>query len=257
MENINNRQWEIYNLDNMINSTEYEHNLINKNIENYFDELINKPIENKPIIIIPKSNFSFEKFYKDYIEHNMLFIVLLIGIIFFLIIRYYSKDYDSFDNSNDLEIKKQNNIRYNKDNNTDNSDNKLDELIIKKNKKIKHELNLEKKKLFLYKKQLDDEKQKILSIIDELSSINDYSSIKNQNLNSVNQVYLKNDINDYYSNNYYDSQSRLNSQSYSNINYDKSIASNSDDFSQYDNINKTLNNKSNEVEGLYIEPPFL
>jgi hypothetical protein len=99
MGSLDKREWEIYNFEQMGASTEYDNILINKDIDNYFNELIAKPVLNKNTFI-SKSNYNFEQFYLDYIEHNLLFIVLLIGIIIFLIIRYYIKDFDTFDSVN-------------------------------------------------------------------------------------------------------------------------------------------------------------
>ena len=75
MNSITNKDYEIYDMNNFMKSSDLDNKLINKNIDNYFNDLINKPIEqtNK---IINKSNFSFEKIYDEYIEHNLLFIVL-------------------------------------------------------------------------------------------------------------------------------------------------------------------------------------
>ena len=115
-------------------SSDYDNILINKDIDNYFNELISKPIPNQNTLIT-KSNYNFDKFYSDYIEHNLLFIVLLVGIIIFLIIRHYVKDFDTFNTeSNILENHKNkdnnnnnNNTEYNEyDDNTDRNDDNTD-----------------------------------------------------------------------------------------------------------------------------------
>ena len=171
MNSINNREWEIYNFENIGGTTEYNNVLINKDIDNYFNQLITKNnVETKSNI---KIAYTFDKFYGDYIEHNLLFIVLLIGIIIFLVIRQYIKDFDTFESDSE-------------NNNKNNSNLKNENIHINKikSKNFKNE----KKKLIQFKKELDYEKQKILSIIDELSNINDYQS----NIISPNQQYLDN-----------------------------------------------------------------
>ena len=85
MNSLAGREWEIYNFEQLGASSEYDNILINKDIDNYFNDLISKPIPIQNNLTI-KSNYNFEKFYYDYIEHNLLFIVLLVGIIIFLII---------------------------------------------------------------------------------------------------------------------------------------------------------------------------
>ena len=84
---INNKQSDNYKYT----STEHDNILINKDIDNYFNTLITKSTTEKTIV---KSYYTFEKFYLDYIEHNLIFIVVLIGIIIFLFIRHYVKDFD-------------------------------------------------------------------------------------------------------------------------------------------------------------------
>ena len=234
-------------------STEYDNLLINKDIDNYFNNIISKPIpQTDPFMI--KSNYNLNKFYSDYIEHNLIFIVVLIGIIIFLIIRYYIKDFDTFNahekNTDINKIKKQ----YQKQN----------EKIKNKSKKIE----IDKNKLINYKMELDKEKQQILTIIDELSSINEYENM-NQNMNQNNLTnqqnnlaYLNQDINTLYSNNYLDNQSKyynkinnIHTQAH-NDNGDNIIYEN-DNISNYYDINKTKDIQTNEIEGLYIEPPFM
>jgi len=58
-------------------------NLISKNIDNYFNDLINKPV-----IITSKKTTSFTIFYKDYIEHNLLLIFIIIFMGIFLLFKY-------------------------------------------------------------------------------------------------------------------------------------------------------------------------
>ena len=255
MGSLDKREWEIYNFEQMGASTEYDNILINKDIDNYFNELISKPVLNKNTFI-PKSNYNFEQFYLDYIEHNLLFIVLLIGIIIFLIIRYYIKDFDTFDSvnntgtnvnkdddliTNNASIDSDDNMKNNKSNKS-NKPNKLNKL-----NKLKKQ-QIEKIKLINYKKKLDQEKEKILSIIDELSNINQYESTKSK----PNPVYLNQDINVQYGTNY-SNNSKFFNQSNNDL---ESIPHNLDDNSEYYNISKDNYDETNKIDGLYIEPPF-
>lgn len=227
----------IYNFDI---TSEYNNALINKDINHYFDDLISKPNVEQTNIII-KSNYNFSKFYVDYIEHNLLFIVLLIGIVFFLVIRYFIKDFDDEKIEKNIEnnIENYSDIDNNIDNKKEINDNKKeinndDELLKKKIKidKLKQKQNLEKIKLINYKKKLDIEKERILSIIDELSTINDSGKINSY------QNYLGN-------NNNYDNNSLLLSDNISNF----------DDNFIYRDINKNIDT-SNQIDDFYIEPPF-
>jgi len=254
------REWELYDFQNVGGSTEYDNLLINKDIDNYFNDIINKPIIQSNSNI-SKSNGGLNKFYIDYIEHNLIFIVVLIGIIIFLVIRHYAKDFDTFDADNNK------------------SDNNSYKKILKKteNEKIKSKkIEIEKIKLFNYKKKLDKEKQQILSIIDELSNINDFENNNNYNNNynnNNNKTYLNlskqnKDINTLYSNNYnnYNNQTNnLNHQiklktkigTYAHNDTNNNITKYGDDnISNYYDMNKK-NDKTNEIDGLYIEPPFM
>lgn len=143
-----NRDYELYN---NFETTDIGGNpLINTRVNDYFNDILNQPEPPRNYSIVTKSDYTWSKFYKDYIEHNMLFIVILIGIAIFLVIRYYSMDYDPKNSDDTTDI-----------DNLDDSD-----LETTKGKK-KY-----KKQLKKYKKQLDEEKKKILDVIDELSSIN-------------------------------------------------------------------------------------
>jgi hypothetical protein len=233
----------IYNYDI---TSEYNNALINKDINNYFDELISKPnVEQQHIIV--KSNYNFSKFYVDYIEHNLLFIVLLIGIVFFLVIRYFIKDFDDEKiekiekikkNTEDDNIENYSDIKNSNKNNNDKKQINNDEELIKKKikiEKLNQKQNLEKIKLINYKKKLDIEKERILSIIDELSTINDNGKIKSY------QNYIGN--NNHYNNN--DNNSLLLSDNISN--FDENFI--------YQDINKNIDT-SNQIDDFYIEPPF-
>ena len=282
MNSLGGREWELYNFEQMGGSSDYDNILINKDIDNYFNELISKPIPNQNTLIT-KSNYNFDKFYSDYIEHNLLFIVLLVGIIIFLIIRHYVKDFDTFNTeSNILENHKNkdnnnnnNNTEYNEyddntdrnDDNTDKNDdntddsndsntnkkhsikkNRLNKLKINEVNQLKKKQRSEKIKLINYKKQLDKEKEKILSIIDELSNINDYENTKSKPYPN----YLGQDINNHYGTNYSNTQ-RFFNQSTDNL---PKLPHNLADNSQYYDINKNLDDDTNKIDGLYIEPPF-
>ena len=256
MNSLGGREWELYNFDYQTGSTEYDNLLINKDIDNYFNDIINKPIIHQSNTNPIKSGGGLSKFYTDYIEHNLIFIVVLVGIIIFLIIRYYVKDFDT----QDLE-KIETNIKLDKSNKSNKQEiinKKINEKMISKSKIIE----LEKLKLINYKRELDKEKQQILSIIDELSNINELDS------NKYNQQYLSQDINSIYSNNFnnYNNLNNYNQQKYMqkstmahNDNKIISNIDNKDDMmdSNYFDINKSPDNKTNEIDGLYIEPPFM
>jgi hypothetical protein len=260
MNSLGGREWELYNIGG---STEYDNLLINKDIDNYFNDIINKPTVQSNSNQI-KSNGGLQKFYSDYVEHNLIFIVVLIGIIIFLIIRYYAKDLDTFDTNSSI---------------NDNKGENQKERSYKQNEKFKtksRKLEIEKLKLINYKRELDKEKQQILSIIDELSNINDYENSKmnitiddpyiNSNMN-INYIKDNQDINKMYSNNYNDvinkiGYSNYNSQFESRTlphNHNKNNITNykDDEISNYYDINNIKNDETNKIDGLYIEPPFM
>lgn len=284
MNSLNDREWEIYNIGG---STEYDNILINKDIDNYFNDIINKPVRITNTTTLPKSNYTFDRFYSDYVEHNLLFIVVLVGIVIFLVIRHYVKDFDTF--STDDENK---NNTTNTTNDTEKSDKKSNTSNkIKKTNELKKQ-QIEKLKLIKYKKELEREKQNILTIIDELSNINDYEY---RNTKPI-EPYLNNEINigyqNYYSNNpntnpYTNPHTNPYTNKYSNptngntwihsnsipspmtnfynqnvnSNIDSTVNSHNQDNnsyanSQYRNITDDQDNKLNEIDGLYIEPPF-
>lgn len=266
MNSLGGREWEVYNFDNYAGSTEYDNLLINKDIDNYFNDIINKPIISQSNTNPIKSGGGLSKFYSDYIEHNLIFIVVLVGIIIFLVIRYYVKDFDNPE-LEESKINSSNNSdktnKFDKSDKSDKSDKqqieikKINERILNKSKK----LELEKLRLINYKRELDKEKQQILSIIDELSNINEYENKKH------NQMYLNQDINSIYSNNFnnYNNLNNYNQQQFietsTKAHNENKIISNidnhKDDMMDYYNINKIPDNKTNEIDGLYIEPPFM
>ena len=264
MNSLTNREWELYNYGGA--SSEYDNALINKDIDNYFNELVSKPIPPTSQHAL-KSTYGFDKFYTDYIEHNLIFIVVLVGIIIFLFIRYYVKDFDIPDDTNEnfsTEKQKQSDNSTNSD--SDSEKKRID--ILKK--KHARKLQIERLKIAKYKQELDNEKQKILSIIDELSNMNEYEYAKSQTPIYLNgpdiyedgfgynkayqqAPYLNQNNTRYYNQTNDSSKTNLDSGS------DKYItdAHNTEDNSQYLNINKPVDNKTNEIEGLYIEPPFM
>lgn len=257
MNSFNNREWELYNLGGGDPSSEYENILINKDIDNYFNDLVSKPIPTTQPIL--KQTYSFNKFYSDYIEHNLIFIVVLIGIVIFLFIRHYVKDFD-----NDIEnFDTKENLSDNKKN-IKTSDSELNDKQIEILKK-KHErkLQIERLKLAKYKKDLDIEKNKILSIIDELSNMNEFEYSKNLSLSQLNyQQHQHNyidEINGFHNKAYQQEHylNKNNNRYFNQINEISNDILNNDNNSQYMNVNKTNDDKTNEIEGLYIEPPFM
>lgn len=165
-------------------------NLVSKNIDSYFNNLLNQQY-----VIKNKNEFNFSKFYSEYIEHNILLIFIITIIIIIFIVKYYNK-HEKFDNNNYTCIKKK--IRKKKVNNTN----------------------------------LEEEKQSILDIIDELSSLN-YSRIEKNNERLNNNIMLDNTLN--------------------NINYNN--IDNNNDMSDYYDVNNY--NKYNKYNGLHITSPFI
>ena len=217
--------YELYDLNN--NSTEHASLLVNKNIDNFFLDLLNKS-EPKINKITIKSQNTLNKFYQDYIEHNLLFFILLIGIIIFLIIRYFSKESE---NMNQLHDYKENNYKENS------------KKIKQKNRTIKSN------DLIKYKKELDNEKKKILQIIDELSNLNNISEIDNNYKNNINYIENNNELEN--ANNYIQ-------KNFINIPQIKdNDEQNYDNNSVFYNFNKINDEKKdNLINGMYIEPPF-
>jgi hypothetical protein len=228
-----------------IKSSEYNIGLVNHDIDNYFNDLLNKPIPPPAYSIVNKQSYSFSKFYSEYIEHNMLFIVLLIGIVIFLVIRYYVKDMDTElfqpeNSSKNTIISKNNNHKKNKD---------------------KDSTKITKEQLLNYKKKLDKEKEKIISIIDELSCINNFAQY--DSVNKIPNVSYQNNIN-------YTMQSNLPNNTspkqvnnkYNTFNPNETImlkemnSHNYDANTEFYDINRKLDDANNNVNGLYVDPPF-
>ncbi len=285
------RTHEIYNNYNY--TSDYNPGLINKNINNFFNDVLSKPDPIAPAAV--KSEQTWNKFYKEYIEHNMLFFIIIIGLVIFLIIRYYTADYDY-----DKRVKDE------FDTDLDDTDEDDDEPGDKKSykKKLKKKY---KNKLKFYKKNLYDEKQKVLNIIDELSELNyeDQSynncirdnyekqiqqletqrkqdSIEQQRqLEELRQLgdiiqakknttgdYQQQKINEKYNKTNSKSSSKANSSSnykskssknpldHTIRNYDESDEDDEDRSNYYNYKRHSKQNMDNYINGLYIETPF-
>ncbi len=83
---LSNRDFEIYN---NYETTDFNSNpLINPKINDYFANILNQPEPPKTYSVISKNDFTLKNFYQNYIEPNMLFIIIIIGFVIFLLIRY-------------------------------------------------------------------------------------------------------------------------------------------------------------------------
>jgi len=220
----------VQNFDNINNP------LINKNIDDYFNQIINRVEPIKTVNIIKTESF-FSRFYNDYIIDNMLLIVILIFICIYLVIRYYTKEFDNQNINTKNETKK----------------------ILIKNKLDKKKLLNTQNKLLNYKKQLDFEKNKIISIIDELSTIN-YDDIKQ--INQFQEKYQedskpveKKSIQHF--NNTDNTNNNYNN--YNNYNeYNKYNDFGNDHLDNYYNIIKNDKNyqQTDLINGMVVEPPY-
>jgi hypothetical protein len=199
-------------------------NLISKNISGYFDDLINKPI-----IIQPAKQSTMSTFYKNYVEHNLLLIIIIIFIIIFLIFKYFSKNSNNDKNNDDEKDKKKEKKKIEKE----------------KEKKLREKINKERE-------LLEKEKSEILSIIDELSEINykrnnqqyphEENNQKYTHEENNQKVYEKKRINN--ENKRFINQNNIDYEAYTNNqNY-------SDDY--YD----LKENKSELIDGIYFETPY-
>lgn len=121
--------------------SEYNLNIINSDVDKYFNNLLTKNTVNQPN--------QLSSFYYNYIEHNLIFIIILILLVVFFIIRYYTKDLEN-------EYK----------------NNKEDEFVLIKPEINPDEIENEKKRIEKERKRIDKEKKEIYNIINELSSIN-------------------------------------------------------------------------------------
>jgi hypothetical protein len=148
--------------------------LISKKIDTYFNDLIQIP--DPPTIKSTKSDYTFAKFYDEYIEHNILLLFIILGLVIFLVVKYFNKYY--YENYDEITSNK---------------------IIIKKNKSKEKIKNRDEQR-----KKLEDDKQSILDIIDELSTIN-YQKI------NANKQQLEKDVHIENSNyNEYDEYDRIN-----------------------------------------------
>ena len=86
LEKFNNNNFEVVNNPKSL--------LISKKIENYFDDLIKVPDipQNGGV---SSTSFSFSNFYKEYIEHNILLLFIIMCLVIFLIVKYINKNYYS------------------------------------------------------------------------------------------------------------------------------------------------------------------
>lgn len=208
-----------HNIKNdMFESNNLNTNLVSRKLDDYFTNLISKQTGSSSKII--KNEYTFNKFYNDYIDPNFLLLFLILGVILFLIFRYYNKYYIEEDDDNFEVIEKNNK---NKEN-----------LILKK------QLQYVKK----YKKTLDQEKDKILSIIDELSLMNYNTVNKLENKNLLDNTIKSTDFNKY--------------TSHDNHFLDNTIKS-VNDFTENNDFYKVgeENSQTDElINGVYINPPY-
>jgi len=263
--------------DNLNNQTL----LVSKKIDTYFNDLLQQP-EITNIKISNKNEYTFSKFYDEYIEHNILLLFIIFALVVFLIIKYYNKYYsiDNFnnqnlddvnytnDNNNDEDYDDENNDENDYNNNL-NTTSKYSNKVKRKKRQNKNKTNSQFYKEQLKEKQLLElEKKSILDIIDELSSMN-YSkmntntSIINKSINNyTNDQYFNKSINDEV-NNYNDfSLIAPNPNSNPNLNPNSNPNENlyTNNTMGYLNINKNINYKDkknpNVVNGVYIDSPF-
>lgn len=268
--------------------------LISKKIDTYFNDLIKTP---EPIQVSGgKSEFSFSKFYYEYVEHNLLLLFIILCLVIFLIIKYINKNYP------DEEVNFAKNTNYKNKPNTNNNDNtgtdtytdtdtntdtdtdtdtNTDDTFEKE--KIKKELKRQKLKEIKRetdrkKHLLELEKQSILDIIDEISNMNNEkikNNIRTINQNTNNKVRHTQNYNRTHdishNNNYINEEYIIGpAESRSGSFFDENQANYSDyslitsndmyDNGSYYNINKNMNYKNkknpNYVKGIYIESPY-
>lgn len=231
--NLKNSLFENNNFEIVNNSKSF---LISKNVENYFNDLLKTP-ENLQIGN-GKENFTFSKFYNEYIEHNILLIFIIICLVIFLIVKYLNKNYynisENYNNPNE---------KYFDDD--DDDDNNYTKLRKKKEKKEKY-IKL-KKEIIKQKRLIELEKQSVLDIIDQLSKINNEELINNSvNLNNLPQIQNPND--DYLENHYYNDEPQISLMSANEL----------DDGNYYNIQNANYKDKKspNYINGIYIESPY-
>lgn len=260
--------------------------LISKKIESYFDDLVKVP---DTIQVGGNKDFTFSKFYSEYIEHNILLLFIILCLVIFLIIKYINKNYynnnlENYENNaiypKQQKYTKTPKINFIDENDTDDTNNSYydndednNEDFEEDPRKIKQKL--QKLKLLKIKKEterakhlIELEKQSIMDIIDELSNIN-YKKIQNNNHIINNTNINTNKFNSNNANNFYKNYS--NNDIYIDRDY---LSENQSNFSQYSliesndighandfyTINRNINYKDkkspNYIKGMYIESPF-
>ena len=153
--------------NNVINNV-----VIGDKFDNYFNNLIHAP---------PKTDYTvstnISSFYKNYVEHNLIIIFILIGICIYLYFRYLSNQ----------ELIKQQKIY------------EIKQRKMMKVKKVSNEeqMHIEQKiaQMREYDLNLKRERERLLKIIDEISSINDekqleelYNTINGQAYNNEPEI---------------------------------------------------------------------
>lgn len=148
-------------------------NLISKNIDDYFNKLLND-INNESVINNKPT------FYTTYIEHNILLIVILVCIAIFLFFRYYSKvrsndEEDEGDEGDGGEG--DGGDGGNRGNRGNRGEKKKSDSKKKRKKIIKKHIDNELRSLYEERQLLENEKKSLLNIIDDLSNYNVKSDI--------------------------------------------------------------------------------
>lgn len=223
-------------------------NLISKNIDEYFNKLLND-INNDSIIVNKPT------FYTTYIEHNILLIVILGCIAIFLFFRYYSKSRskknaireDDKKNGNDEGRKEKDGKdegRKKEDGKEDEDDGDEEEDKIKKKKKkkiIKKHIDNELRSLYEERQLLENEKKSLLNIIDDLSNYNVKNDIQETFTNSTNNTATNATSNAYNANNNTTNNNGYNTgekyEEYNNDNYNQFLDINSSNITKVNNIN--------------------
>ena len=201
-------------------------NLVSKNIDEYFNKLLND-INNDSIIVNKPT------FYTTYIEHNILLIVILGCIAIFLFFRYYSK---SCSKKNAI---REDDKKNGKEDGKEDEDEEEDKIKKKKKKKIiKKHIDNELRSLYEERQLLENEKKSLLNIIDDLSNYNVKNDIQETFTNSTNATATSNAAttsNAYNNNNGYNTGEKY--EEYNNDNYNQFLDINSSNITKVNNIN--------------------
>ena len=212
-------------------------NLVSKNIDEYFNKLLND-INNDSIIVNKPT------FYTTYIEHNILLIVILGCIAIFLFFRYYSKSCSKKNaiREDDKKNGKKNRKEDGKEDGKEDEDEDEEEDKIKKKKKkkiIKKHIDNELRSLYEERQLLENEKKSLLNIIDDLSNYNVKNDIQETFTNSTNATATSNTAatNGYSTtnNNGYNTGEKY--EEYNNDNYNQFLDINSSNITKVNNIN--------------------